>query len=46
MEEEICVIADGAAFGPEMEKLYSLAEQKKNVKMYLPESFEWMILNG
>mgnify|MGYP000084586304 CR=1 FL=1 len=46
MEEEVCVIADGAAFGPEMEKLYSLAEQKKNVKMYLPESFEWMILNA
>lgn len=46
MEEEVCVIADGAAFGPEMEKLYSLAEQKKNIKMYLPESFEWMILNA
>lgn len=45
-EGEVCIIADGAAIGPEMEKLYSLAERQKNVKIYLPESFEWLILNA
>lgn len=43
-ETEVCIIADGAAIGPEMEKLYSLAEVNKNIKIYLPESFEWLIL--
>lgn len=45
-EEEVCIIADGAAIGPEMEKLYGLAEQCKNIKLYLPESFEWLLLKS
>lgn len=45
-EEEVCVIADGAAIGPEMNRLYNLAIKKKNIHLYLPESFEWMILNS
>lgn len=45
-EEEVCIIADGAAIGPEMEKLYNLAEQRKNINLYLPESFEWLLLNA
>lgn len=38
------VIADGAAIGAEMTELYSIAEKDHNVRLYLPESFEWLIL--
>ena len=44
--EEICVIADGAAIGPEMNRLYKQSEKYKNIKLYLPESFEWIILKS
>lgn len=44
--KEICVIADGAAFGPEMEKVYSIVQSNSNIKLYLPESFEWLILKS
>lgn len=44
--EEVCVIADGAAIGPEMNRLYVQTTKKKNIKLYLPESFEWVILNS
>lgn len=41
------VIADGAAFGPEIERVLSLKKIKdKNLVIYLPESFEWMILRS
>ncbi len=39
------VIADGAAFGPEIERVLSL-QSVKNLIIYLPESFEWMILKS
>lgn len=45
-EEETVVIADGAAIGAEMERLYGLVLEKKNIKLYLPESFEWIILSS
>lgn len=45
-EESVCVIADGAAIGPEMDRLYKCALQKKNIHLYFPESFEWLILNS
>lgn len=44
--EETCVIADGAAIGPEMNGLYEVMQQKENIKLYLPESFEWIILKA
>lgn len=44
--EEICVIADGAAIGPEMNRLYKETLKKKNIHLYLPESFEWLILSS
>lgn len=44
--EEICVIADGAAIGPEMNRLYKETLKKKNIHLYLPESFEWLILGS
>lgn len=44
--KEICVVADGAAIGPEMNRLYKITEQKNNIHLYLPESFEWIILKS
>lgn len=45
-DSDICVIADGAAIGPEMSRLYNQIKQYPNIKLYLPESFEWIILNS
>lgn len=45
-ERQICVIADGAAIGAEMNRLYKQCQKKKNIHLYLPESFEWLILNS
>ena len=43
---ELCVIADGAAIGPEMNGLYEISHKKKNIHLYLPESFEWIVLKS
>lgn len=43
---EILIIADGAAFGSEMEKLTQLMKSGKEIVLYLPESFEWLILKS
>lgn len=41
------VIADGAAFGSEIERVLSLEKVKDKKRiLYLPESFEWMILKS
>ena len=40
----ILVIADGAAFGPEMDRVMKMAYRNGNITVYLPESFEWLIL--
>lgn len=41
----LLIIADGAAYGPYMEK--TLAQRRKwNLVLFLPESFEWLILNS
>lgn len=39
------VIADGAAFGPEIERVLSL-RKASNIMLYLPESFEWIVLRS
>lgn len=39
------VIADGAAFGPEIERILDL-RQIKSLIIYLPESFEWLVLRS
>lgn len=46
LDEKILVIADGAAFGSEMEKLVRIMKEYANIVLYLPESFEWIILNS
>lgn len=43
---KICVIADGAAIGAEMNRLYKVVEENQNVSLYLPESFEWILLRS
>lgn len=45
--DRILVIADGAAFGAELEKIYKLQEVfTGKIRLYLPESFEWLLLKS
>ena len=47
IDENTMVIADGAAFGSEMDKVMKLSRiQEGNVIICLPESFEWLILQS
>ncbi len=39
------VIADGAAFGPEIERVLNV-KKARNVIVYVPESFEWLVLKS
>ena len=45
-EQKILVVADGAAFGSEIEKIEKLRKLNGQIDLYLPESFEWMILKS
>ena len=40
------VIADGAAFGSQMERMEMLKRSGYRFVLYLPESFEWLILSS
>lgn len=42
---EILVIADGAAFASQMNRICSLMKQNRKIHLYLPESFEWLLLD-
>ena len=44
--QSILIVADGAAFGAEMGKIYEYMCQNSGVHLYLPESFEWIILKS
>ncbi|MBO6300743.1 MAG: translation initiation factor 2 [Lachnospiraceae bacterium] len=44
--DDTIVVADGAAFGAYMSGLLSVAEERDNIILYLPESFEWLILRS
>ncbi len=44
-DERVLVVADGAAFGPEMELVFDLA-CRKGAGLFLPESFEWVVLSS
>lgn len=45
--ENVVVIADGAAFGAEMEDVVSQQQLRpKKLAVFLPESFEWLILSS
>lgn len=45
-EENCLVIADGAAFGSEIDRIMKLIGNSDKVILYLPESFEWLILRS
>lgn len=42
----LVIIADGAAFGAFIDKVLQAAKLSGKVLLYLPESFEWMILRS
>ncbi len=42
----VLIIADGAAFGCEMEHMDRLINSGADIILYLPESFEWLILHS
>lgn len=42
----VAVIADGAAFGAYIAKVLAYARIRKKLLMYLPESFEWIVLKS
>ena len=43
---DILLIADGAAFGPEIDRVIKFMNGHKNIWLYVPESFEWLILSA
>lgn len=45
-EQMILIVADGAAFGSEMGRLMAYIRDHARVRLFLPESFEWMILES
>lgn len=44
--KRIAIIADGAAFGPEMDRVMKKVEISNDKAIFLPESFEWLILKS
>lgn len=45
-DKKILVIADGAAFGPEMDRVIKIIYESTEKAIFLPESFEWLILKS
>lgn len=45
-KRNMLIIADGAAFGPEMDRVMKQIHRRNGIALYLPESFEWMILKS
>ena len=45
-DEPVLIIADGAAFGAEIDKVMHLIKLYGHAALYLPESFEWLILSS
>lgn len=46
-DKKILVVADGAAFGSEIDRVLKLQSSvKENFRLCLPESFEWLILKS
>jgi hypothetical protein len=44
-DKKVFVIADGAAFGSEIDRVFKLGSVT-NIRLCLPESFEWLILKS
>ena len=45
-KDRIMIIADGAAFGAEMSEVFLYMKTHKDIYLYLPESFEWIVLSS
>ena len=45
-DDNVLIIADGAAFGAEIGRVMSILKHRKHTWIYLPESFEWIILKS
>ena len=45
-KKDILVVADGAAFGAEMNRVMAIQALFPNIQICLPESFEWLILKS
>ena len=45
-KDEILVIADGAAFASQMNRIAVLINGNDKIHLYLPESFEWLLLSS
>ena len=45
-DTEILLIADGAAFGSDIDRVVKYIRGHKNIWLYVPESFEWLILSA
>ena len=43
---KVLIVGDGAAIGSEMDKLVKFTHIHPNIALYLPESFEWLILRS
>lgn len=43
---EVLIIADGAAFGSQMNRIERIVRKNSTVHLYLPESFEWLLLKA
>ena len=46
LKKETLIIADGAAFGSQMNRLEQILKQNNLLHLYLPESFEWILLKS
>ena len=45
-EKEILLIADGAAFGSEIDRVMKYLKGRRNICLFVSESFEWLILSA
>lgn len=43
---EVLIVADGAAFGPEIDDIIEELKVHKKFSLYTPESFEWLLLKA
>ncbi len=44
--KEVLVIADGAAFASQMNRVARFVKRNEKIRLYLPESFEWLLLSA
>ena len=46
INQDTVIIADGAAFGSQMNRIERLVRMNPLIHLYLPESFEWLLLKA